>query len=109
MTAMRLLACLLLALALPAQAQMYKCAEGGKTRFSDKPFTDCKTQQQPVKIQPNVAVSTPARRYVPRSPHPDPKCASLQREIRELERVGVKDAAGDQRRQELRTALKPCN
>lgn len=35
---------LALLLAAPAaQAQMYKCTEGGKTRFSDKPFTDCKS------------------------------------------------------------------
>jgi hypothetical protein len=25
------------------QAQMYKCTEGGKTRYSDKPITDCKS------------------------------------------------------------------
>jgi hypothetical protein len=107
---MRLLACLLLALAAPAvQAQMYKCTEGGKTRFSDKPFTDCKTQNQPVKVQPNVALSTPARSYAPKPPHPDPKCASLQRELREVERAGVKDAASEERRQDLRNALKPCN
>lgn len=104
---MRLLPCLLLLLALPAHAQMYKCTEGGKTRFSDKPFTDCKTQNQQVKVQPNVAVAT--RTYRPRDPHPDPKCESLRREMRELERVGVKDEAGDQRRQDLRNALKPCN
>lgn len=109
MSAMRLVTCLLLLLALPAHAQMYKCTEGGKTRFSDKPFTDCKTQSQPVKVQPNVALSTPARGYVPRSPHPDPKCAGLQREMREVQRAGVKDAASEQRWQELRTALKPCN
>jgi hypothetical protein len=107
---MRSLACLLLLLAAPvAEAQMYKCTDGGKTRFSDKPFTDCKSQQQPVKVRPNVAQSTPARRYVPRPPHPDPKCASLQREMGELERAGIKDEAGDQRRQQLRDALKPCN
>ena len=41
---MRLAACLLLLLAAPvAQAQMYKCTEGGKTRYSDKPITDCKS------------------------------------------------------------------
>ena len=106
---MKLLALALLLVMPAAYAQMYKCTEGGKTRFSDKPFTDCKTQNQPVKVQPNVAVSTPTRTYVPRAPHPDPKCASLQREFRELERVGIKDGAGDQRRQELRDALKPCN
>jgi len=59
---MRSLACLLLLAAAPlAQAQMYKCTDGGKTRFSDQPFTDCKTQNQVVKVQPNVALSTPAR------------------------------------------------
>jgi hypothetical protein len=41
---MRLAACLLLLLAAPVvQAQMYKCTEGGKTRYSDKPITDCKS------------------------------------------------------------------
>ena len=42
---MRVLACLLLLLAVPAvQAQMYKCVdERGKTRYSDKPFADCKS------------------------------------------------------------------
>jgi hypothetical protein len=112
MGTMRSLACVALLLAAPlAQAQMYKCTDGGKTRFSDKPFTDCKTQNQPVKVQPNVAVSTrstPARVYQPRPPHPDPKCESLRREMREFERVGIKDAAGDQRRQDLREALRPC-
>jgi len=106
---MRLLACLLLLLALPAHAQMYKCTDGGKTRFSDKPFTDCKTQNQPVKVQPNVALSTPTRAYRPKEPHPDPKCEAMRREMREVERAGVKDAAAEQRRQELRDASKPCN
>lgn len=104
---MRLLTCLLLLLALPVHAQMYKCTDGGKTRFSDKPFTDCKTQNQPVKVQPNVAQST--RTYQPREPHPDPKCEALRREMREAQRGGVKDAASEQHVQDLRTALKPCN
>ena len=109
---MRSLACLLLLLAVPAaQAQMYKCTDGGKTRFSDKPFTDCKTQNQPVKVQPNVALSTPvpARFYRPKEPHPDPKCEAMRREMREMQRVGVNDAAAEQRMQDLRTAHKPCN
>lgn len=36
-------------LALPAQAQVYKCAEGGKTVFSDKP---CAVGAKPVEIRP---------------------------------------------------------
>jgi hypothetical protein len=41
---MRAVACLLLLLAVPAaQAQTYKCVDpSGKTRYSDKPITDCK-------------------------------------------------------------------
>jgi len=107
---MRSLGCLLLLAAAPlAQAQMYKCTDDGKTRFSDKPFTDCKTQNQTVKVQPNVALSAPGRGYRPKGPHPDPKCEAMRREMREMERVGVKDAASEQRMQELRTAHKPCN
>jgi uncharacterized protein DUF4124 len=107
---MRALACVFLLLAASAaQAQMYKCTDGGKTRFSDKPFTDCKSQPQPVRVQPNVALSTPARSYVPRPPHPDPKCQNLRREMQEVQRAGVKDAASEQRWQDLRTAYKPCN
>ena len=107
---MRSLACLLLLAAAPlAQAQMYKCTDGGKTRFSDKPFTDCKTQNQAVKVQPNVALSTPPRVYRPKEPHPDPKCESLRREMTEVQRGGVKDSASEQRMQDLRTSLKPCN
>lgn len=35
---------LALLLAVPAaHAQMYRCTEGGKTRYSDKPITDCKS------------------------------------------------------------------
>lgn len=40
---MRLLAALLLAAALDAHAQLYKCVdEQGKTRYTDKPSADCK-------------------------------------------------------------------
>ncbi len=44
---MRALACLLLLLAATAvRAQMYKCVDAsGKTRYSDKPITDCKNAQ----------------------------------------------------------------
>ena len=56
---MRTLACLILLLAAPvAHAQMYKCTDGGKTRFSDKPFTDCKSNQ--VTGAPSAPVATPA-------------------------------------------------
>ena len=50
--ALFILACLLLIVAPAVQAQMYKCTEGGKTRFSDKPFTDCKSQSVQGEIKP---------------------------------------------------------
>ena len=57
---MRALACLLLLLAAPTvHAQMYKCTDGGKTRFSDKPFTDCKTNQVTGTPSAPVAAPTP--------------------------------------------------
>jgi len=39
-------AIVLLALALPAQAQMYKCVDArGKTQYSDKPIPGCRTEK----------------------------------------------------------------
>ena len=57
--AMRTFAWLLLVLVAPAvQAQMYKCTEGGKTRYSDKPITDCKDARTVVAPPPKAAEPT---------------------------------------------------
>ena len=66
---MRTLACLMLLVVAPyAQAQMYKCTDGGKTRFSDKPFTDCKSNQvtgAPSAPAPVAAPNPPAATQKP--------------------------------------------
>ena len=64
---MRVLAWLLLLLAVPAvQAQTYKCVdEHGKTRYSDKPIADCKSA---------TTISTP-----PPSSSPGPAASSRPR------------------------------
>lgn len=47
---------LLLLLALPAQAQMYKCKDArGVTRYSDKPMPDCPGQAVDIRAQPPVS------------------------------------------------------
>ncbi len=63
---MRVLAGLLLVLAVPAvQAQMYKCAdERGKMRYSDKPFTDCKSSVT-ITAPPKPSDSKSAARKAP--------------------------------------------
>ena len=59
--AVRTLAWLILVLVAPAaQAQMYKCTEGGKTRYSDKPITDCKAARTVVAPPPKAAEPTKA-------------------------------------------------
>jgi hypothetical protein len=56
---------LALLLAVPAaHAQMYKCTEGGKTRYSDKPITDCKSTST-IKAPPPPAASSKSRKPSP--------------------------------------------
>ena len=46
----------LLLLALPAQAQMYKCKDArGVTRYSDKPQADCPGQEVDIRAQPPIS------------------------------------------------------
>ena len=53
-------AAVLVTLALPAQAQMYKCVdERGRTLYSDKPIPNCKTSK---------TVETPGAAPAPRAP-----------------------------------------
>ena len=109
---MRALACVLLLLAAPAHAQMYKCTEGGKTRYSDKPITDCKNVE--VKGQANTAVSTPtpgARRAGPISQKQqefDNRCAQLRREHKALQR-SPDSPARDQRLEAMQREYNACN
>ena len=57
---MRLLAALCLAAALDAHAQLYKCVdEQGKTRYTDKPATDCK--ETAIKGSPPISGALPER------------------------------------------------
>lgn len=63
---MRTLACLILFLAAPVvQAQMYKCTEDGKTRYSDKPIADCKSATTLQAPPPPEASSAPAAKRPP--------------------------------------------
>jgi hypothetical protein len=109
---MRLLPCLLLLLVAPAvQAQMYKCTEGGRTRYSDKPITDCRNVA--VKGQANVSAGTPApaQRRGPVSKEQaayDSKCANLRREHQALQRA-PDGAKREQRLQEMRADYAACN
>jgi hypothetical protein len=111
MAAMRAIACLLLLLAAPAvQAQMYKCTEGGKTRYSDKPIADCKSAE--VKGKPNTyaGTPTPARRKTVTKEQAefDNRCTQLRREQGGLRR-GPETAAREERLQQLRKDLAACN
>ena len=84
---MRLAAAALLALALPAQAQMYKCVdEHGKTRYSDQPAAGCKE----IDIRPSPPLSSevqpPKEDFAARD-------AELKRRQLEREAASAKDAA----------------
>jgi hypothetical protein len=110
---MRTLACLMLLLAAPAvHAQMYKCTEGGRTRYSDKPITDCKNTQ--VKAQTNTAVAPPAaaparRAQVTKAQAEfDHRCAQMRRDHAQLRR-SPDSATRDQRLEELSKASAGCN
>ena len=124
---MRLSACLLLLLAAPAvQAQMYKCTEGGKTRFSDKPFADCRSQslQGEVKAPAPAAEPAPpasgkpgataaakkarkAKVEVPKEvADADRRCAAIVQEHRRLQRSS--DEASRERVQETRSQYNAC-
>jgi hypothetical protein len=118
---MRALACLLLLLVAPAvQAQIYKCSEGGKTRFSDKPITDCKSQSVQGEVKPPPVVerqaeSTTAKKgkkkakaEVPKQVVEfDRKCATLRQEQARLQRSGD-EAAREQRMEAMRSEYAAC-
>ena len=54
-----LMTALLLALVLPAQAQMYKCVDArGKIQYSDKPIPGCRTEKT-IEAPPPRAASAP--------------------------------------------------
>ena len=108
---MRVLAGLLLLLVVPvAQAQMYKCTEGGKTRYSDKPIADCRNAE--VKGQVNVHAGTPTPPRAGRVPkevvEADRKCIQLRQENQRLRRA-PDSASRDERMQEMRSALAACS
>jgi hypothetical protein len=118
--AMRVVACLLLLLAAPAvQAQIYKCTEGGKTRFSDKPITDCKSQsvQGEVKapvVEQQAAPTTTKKGKAKKKPEVpkevaefDRKCANLRQEHARLQRGGD-EAAREQRMEAMRSEYAAC-
>ena len=79
---------LALLLAAPAvQAQMYKCTEGGKTRFSDKPFTDCKSATTVKTPPPSSAPSAggkppPATGKPPPGMKPPPSLAEMKAQVK---------------------------
>ena len=107
---MRILACLILLIAAPVHAQMYKCTEGGKTRYSDKPIADCKSAV--VKGQPNtyVGTPTPARRatVTREQAERDHRCTQLRREHAGLRRA-PDTAERDNRLQDMRKDLAACS
>lgn len=108
---MKILACLLLLLAAPAaQAQMYKCTEGGKTRYSDKPISDCKNAEVKQKANTYAGERTePARNKVSKEAvERDSKCANLRREHARL-RKGPDTAERDQRLDEMRSSYRACS
>ena len=108
---MRALACLLLLLAAPAvQAQIYKCTEGGKTRFSDKPITDCKNVE--LKGQANVYAGQPTApsrqgRVTKETADFDNKCANLLRERQRITR-SPDSPEREQKLQEMRSDYAAC-
>lgn len=107
---MRSLLFAVLLLAVPAaQAQMYKCTDGGKTRYSDKPITDCKNAE--VKGQANTyageAAPSRAGRTSKERAEFDNKCATLRREQARLQRM-PDDATREQRMQEMRADYAAC-
>ena len=53
----KLIAALLVALPIATQAQVYKCTEGGKTVFSDRP---CAADDVPVQVRPATGAFDPA-------------------------------------------------
>jgi hypothetical protein len=107
---MRTIACLLLLLAAPAvQAQMYKCTEGGKTRYSDKPITDCKNATVKGQANTYAGTPTPARRNQvskERVEH-DNRCAQLRREHSNLQRA-PESAQREQRLEGMRSEYAAC-
>jgi len=118
--AMRAVACLLLLLAAPAvHAQIYKCTEGGKTRFSDKPIADCKNQS--VQGEVKAPVEEPPRAPAGKKGQEpkakvqvskervefDRKCATLRQEHARLQR-GPDDAAREQRMESMRSEYAAC-
>jgi hypothetical protein len=107
---MRVLACLLLLLAAPgAQAQMYKCTDGGKTRYTDKPITDCKNADVKEKVNTYAGTPTPARRnqVTKEQADFDRKCANLRQENTRLQRA-PDSPQREQRMQEMRSDYQAC-
>jgi hypothetical protein len=99
---MRTLTCLLLLLAAPfAQAQMYKCTDGGKTRFSDKPFTDCKSNQ--VTGAPSAPVVAPSpSATAPKQAAGAPKPASKSKHVAKVNPVTRQQQDFDNRCAQIR-------
>ncbi|MEA3194082.1 MAG: hypothetical protein QOD26_2415 [Betaproteobacteria bacterium] len=106
---MRSLLFAVLLLTVPAtQAQMYKCTEGGKTRFSDKPIADCKNVE--VKGQANTYAGEPAPsrgRASRERMEADNKCFSLRQEHARLQRA-PDTPEREQRMQDMRADYAAC-
>lgn len=107
---MRALACLLLLLAAPVHAQMYKCTDGGKTRYSDKPITDCKSAEVKGKVNTYagepVAPSRPGR-VSKATIEFDRKCANVRQEHARVER-SADSPQREQRMQDMRADYAAC-
>lgn len=107
---MRSLLFAVLLLAVPAaQAQMYKCTEGGKTRYSDKPITDCKNVE--VRGQPNTYAGEPAPSRPGRTSKErmefDNKCSNLRQEQSRLQRA-PDGPEREKRMQDMRVDYAAC-
>ena len=108
---MRTLACLLLLFAAPAvQAQMYKCTDGGKTRYSDQPITDCKNAEVQEKANTYqgdaVAPSRPGR-VSKEAQEFDRKCANVRQERAKLQRA-PDGPEREQRMQDMSADYRAC-
>jgi len=119
----------LLAAALPAPAQMYKCVdERGVTHYTDKPRPDCKGGQVDIKPIPSISGRTVKRRQIEReqSEFRDKaalaeRCAQLRQEHTWLasggrithtdaqgKRVYIDDASRDARLVQVKEQLRLC-
>lgn len=82
------------AIALPAQAQVFKCQEGGKTVFSDRP---CHANAAPLPVTPAVG-HDPSTRYRMEAERDRVRAEAYQKELAEKRAEFARQRAEDSRR-----------